>query len=264
MLDRQPELLALDFDGVLCNGLLEYFQVAWQTHCALQHRADLNPPSDLAPAFYRLRPIIETGWEMPVLIQALEQGFTESELIQNWGSITPSILQENRWLAQDLATVLDAHRDQWIRSDLAGWLSLHQFYPGVVQRLQSLLNTSIQLVIISTKEARFIDQLLQQQGITLPTAQIIGKEAKRPKHQVLAELVQTLSTPQKLWFVEDRLKTLLRVQRQPELQGLQLYLAEWGYTTAFDRQQAAQTPNIGCLSLVNFLADFPEWPSSTQ
>gem|GEM_PF-4100580 len=27
---KTPTLIALDFDGVLCNGLIEYFQTAWR------------------------------------------------------------------------------------------------------------------------------------------------------------------------------------------------------------------------------------------
>jgi 3-deoxy-D-manno-octulosonate 8-phosphate phosphatase KdsC-like HAD superfamily phosphatase len=27
-----PQTLALDFDGVLCDGLLEYFETAWRAY----------------------------------------------------------------------------------------------------------------------------------------------------------------------------------------------------------------------------------------
>ena len=30
--DRAPTLLALDFDGVVCDGLREYFQTAWKVY----------------------------------------------------------------------------------------------------------------------------------------------------------------------------------------------------------------------------------------
>jgi len=37
-------LLAFDFDGVICDGLREYFQVAWRVY------SDLWPAPALAPA----------------------------------------------------------------------------------------------------------------------------------------------------------------------------------------------------------------------
>ena len=56
-----PNILALDFDGVLCNGLEEYFLTAWRTYCQVWEPASQEPTEDLALVFYRLRPVIETG-----------------------------------------------------------------------------------------------------------------------------------------------------------------------------------------------------------
>ncbi|NET61482.1 MAG: HAD family hydrolase, partial [Symploca sp. SIO2E6] len=65
------KIIALDFDGVLCDGLLEYFQASWYTYCQVWNPDSQKPPEDLAQKFYPLRPVIETGWEMPVLVRAL-------------------------------------------------------------------------------------------------------------------------------------------------------------------------------------------------
>ncbi|MEL6856377.1 MAG: HAD family hydrolase, partial [Cyanobacteria bacterium J06607_13] len=67
----QPELIAFDFDGVICDGLIEYFQTAWKAYCQLFHPASEQPPEGLSDRFYPLRPVIETGWEMPILIHVL-------------------------------------------------------------------------------------------------------------------------------------------------------------------------------------------------
>jgi len=63
-----------------------------------------------------------------------------------------------------------------------------------------------QPVIVTTKEGRFVNQLLQQQGVQMPEQWIIGKESKRPKPQLLRELIGRTEMPLCLWFVEDRLK----------------------------------------------------------
>ena len=68
---KTPTLIALDFDGVLCNGLIEYFQTAWRTYSQIWQLSDEVQSNDLVEKFYRLRPVIEIGWEMPVLIRAL-------------------------------------------------------------------------------------------------------------------------------------------------------------------------------------------------
>lgn len=255
-----PTILALDFDGVICDGLIEYFQTAWHTYCKIWLPDNTTPSEDLASSFYYLRPVIETGWEMPILIRALVLKIPTKRILLEWKAIAQQLLQQSDLTAADIATRLDNFRDEWIASDLAGWLSLHRFYPGVVGRLRSLINSQVQLMIVTTKEGRFVSQLLQQQGVKLPEKRIFGKESKRPKHQTLRELIEeTTGTPLSIWFVEDRLKTLQLVQQQTDLDNVNLFLADWGYNTAAEREIAGNHPRINLLSLSQFAQDFSAW-----
>ena len=255
-----PAILALDFDGVVCDGLIEYFQTAWRTYCEIWSPSHPTPPEDLAPRFYKLRPVIETGWEMPVLIRALQLGVDEADIWHNWVAIATQLLQQADLTAADIGKKLDRVRDEWISTDLDDWLSLHRFYPGVVEKLQSLINSSVPPVIITTKEGRFVSQLLQQHGVDLSEKAIFGKECKQPKHQIIRELIGVTSKiPLSLWFVEDRLKTLQLVQQQADLESVRLYLADWGYNTASERETADHHKRIRLLSLSQFGQDFSAW-----
>jgi phosphoglycolate phosphatase-like HAD superfamily hydrolase len=248
----QPELLALDFDGVLCDGLREYFQTAWQAHCQLWTVEPLSPPDGLAEAFYRLRPIVETGWEMPVLIHALRSGFSESEILADWANISVELLQHHQTSPQMVGSVVDGIRDRAIAEDLARWLGAHQFYPGVIDRLKQVEN----FVIISTKEGRFIQQLLTDAGVDLSSDRIFGKEQKRPKSEILRELRPHYSS---IWFIEDRLPTLEKVIQQPDLDDVGLFLADWGYNLAPERDRAAQSERIQVIGLEQFTGPFVAW-----
>lgn len=261
MTDRVPTILALDFDGVLCDGLIEYFQTAWRTYCQFWDPSAVAGP-ELAAIFYRLRPVIETGWEMPVLIRALLTGISEERILQDWLAIAHQILQENNLKAAEVGERLDRNRDEWIANDLEGWLSLHRFYPGVVERLQQLLADSVKVAIVTTKEGRFVRQLLQQEGVAMPENWIWGKEYKQPKHQILREFLAKFGDTSTIWFVEDRLKTLISVRQQPDLSNVQLFLADWGYNTQTERESVTQYPPIRPLSLSQFSQDFPTWLST--
>jgi phosphoglycolate phosphatase-like HAD superfamily hydrolase len=258
-----PKVLALDFDGVLCDGLLEYFQTAWRTYCQLWTPSNATASEEIAEQFYQLRPVVETGWEMPVLIQAILLEIPAAKIFDSWPAIAQQILLESNLQAVQVAAALDQVRDQWIATDLSSWLALHRFYPGVIARLKQFLAESVQPVIVTTKEGRFVEQLLQEQGISLAPNQIFGKEVQRPKHQILRELLATesyqLQDATELWFIEDRLKTLQSVQKQPDLTGVQLYLADWGYNTAVERSIAVQDSSIQLLSLTQFSQDFAAW-----
>ncbi|MCF4966662.1 HAD family hydrolase [Nostoc sp. CMAA1605] len=260
MTASSPKILALDFDGVICDGLIEYFEVAWRAYCQIWSPANDTPPDDLALRFYRLRPVIETGWEMPVLIKALIDDVPEDKILQDWISITPQILLADKLQAKEVAIKLDSLRDEWIATDLDGWLSLHRFYPGVIERLKLAIATQVNVYIVSTKEGRFIQQLLQREGVELPPSAIFGKEVKRPKYETLRELITAVDIqPDNLWFIEDRLKTLELVQQQTDLKQVKLFLADWGYNTQPERKAAQNNQEIKLLSLSQFAKDFAGW-----
>ncbi|BBD65393.1 hypothetical protein NIES4072_09320 [Nostoc commune NIES-4072] len=260
MVASSPTILALDFDGVICDGLIEYFEVAWRTYCEIWSFANDTPPDDLALRFYRLRPVIETGWEMPVLIKALVDGILDDKILHEWASIAPKLLLNDKLQAKEIGAKLDKQRDEWITTDLDGWLSLHRFYPSVIEKIKLTIDSGVDLYIVTTKEGRFVQQLLQQEGVNLPAKSIIGKEVKRPKYEILRNLKQEAENKAiSLWFVEDRLKTLQLVQQQADLKEVKLFLADWGYNTQAEREAAQNDPRIHLLSLSHFSKDFSAW-----
>lgn len=252
-----PRILALDFDGVLCDGLTEYFQSSKRAYAQIWE----TPISDdLEPVFARLRPVIETGWEMPVLLRAIAQETPEAKIFTDWTQISTEIVNRENLEPKAIAHTLDQVRDRWIHSDLESWLGLHKFYPGVIPRIQQILTQGTQINIVTTKEGRFVRQLLKQAGVELAPELIIGKESKQPKYQTLRQLLAHNSyQPQQLWFVEDRLKALELVEQQPDLEGVGLFLASWGYNTPSIRASIQDNPKIQLLSLEQFWEDFAQW-----
>ena len=253
-----PALLALDFDGVLCDGLHEYFEASWRACRRLWPAGPPAPPPGLFEAFARLRPLVESGWEMPVLVQALLAGAPEAELARDF---SPEARLARLGPAREaVAAALDGERDAWIAADEAGWLAQHRFYPGVVERLRALAGGPVRVAVVTTKEGRFARQLLRGQGVELPTRDVVGKEARRPKRAILRELcARERLAPAALWFVEDRLAALREVAADPALAGAGLFLAAWGYNTPADREAARRDARIGLLTLARFAGPFAAW-----
>ena len=253
-----PQLLALDFDGVICDGLIEYFQTAWRAYCLLFKPESEEPPEGLAEQFYPLRPVIETGWEMPVLVRSLIAGDRAEKIIEQWPQMALPYLENAGLDKSQSVSALDGVRDRWIKDDLQSWLSLHRFYPGVVEKLEKLLAQDLPLYIVSTKEGRFIEALLAQSGIDFPADKIFGKEVRRPKYETLRLLKEQHSVSQ-IWFVEDRFPALNQVKQQPDLIEVQLFLADWGYNLEPDRETARQDSRIHLLSLEQIVQPFEAW-----
>ncbi|WP_019504810.1 HAD family hydrolase [Pleurocapsa sp. PCC 7319] len=255
-----PNILALDFDGVICDGLIEYFASTKRAYQQIWQQEQID--DRLAPIFYRLRPVIETGWEMPILLRALILGITETEILNAWKAIAFQILESEGLDKSFVVQKLDGVRDSWINNDLDEWLSLHRFYPGVIERLQQIINSVVEIYIVTTKEGRFVRQLLQQQGIDLPIAQIIGKESKRSKYEtlrIIRDKHQKIGADLSIFFVEDRIKALQQVAQQTDLELVNLFLADWGYNLEGDRNLARKDQRIQLLSLEQFSQGFIAW-----
>ncbi len=249
-----PTIIALDFDGVICDGLVEYFATskkAYEKIWQIDAKVDLEK---IEKSFYQLRPVIETGWEMPVLLRALILEIDKIEILESWHKVRDSIVKKENLDTKLTAQILDSVRDDWINNDLSSWLSLHCFYPKILEILATILKSSSKLYIVSTKEGRFIQQLLKQQGISIARANIIGKESKRPKYETLRLLRDNSSESNvSMWFVEDRLPALQLVKQQPDLKPIvKLFLADWGYNVERDRNIAAKDPDINLISLDKF------------
>ncbi len=238
-------LVALDFDGVICNGLREYFQTSWRVYSQLWNVLHRAPSDELAETFYRLRPIVETGWEMPLVLHALESGLSEAELLRDWSNLSTGLLQTSNKDAKSIGALVDKTRDQWIGKDFGDWLSYQTFYPGMIEYLKSC----DRFVIISTKEGRFIRALLQPYGIELQDDQLYGKERQQPKHEILRALKPNYGH---ITFIEDRFKTLQTVAKQPDLDDIELLLADWGYNLESEREAASKSDRTQLVSLAEF------------
>ena len=197
---------------------------------------------------------------MPILLRALVLQYELDNIESNWHNVCSEIVTKENLNKQQVMSALDGVRDHWIQTDLDNWLALHEFYPGVLEKLGKLLDSSTLLYIVTTKEGRFVKQLLNQQNLSFPEDHIFGKEVKQPKFDTLRQILKiNQETPNNLWFIEDLLKTLNKVKSQEYLTEVNLFLADWGYNTIKSHELVKQDSTINLLSLDTFSQDFSEW-----
>jgi len=261
-----PRVLALDFDGVLCDGRAEYFETARRAYAAVWPGADLARAAAVGTAFAAGRPLVESGWEMPLLLHALVSGVGDAELVdrQAWRATARCLLDGAPVDATGLGHALNAARDAWFAADPEDWLRHHAFYPGVGARVLQALDEGVQVAIVTTKAERFARALLRSQHPRLAAVPIIGREPDRtvPKPESLLRLGREHGLPPTgagLWFVEDMLETLELVRATSGLAEARLFLAGWGYNTLEHRASAGGTGHVGLLSLHDFAAPFGSW-----
>ncbi len=256
-----PKILALDFDGVICDTVRETLTSAWEVYREIWNGRSGHPPPQAEAAFHRLRPALEIGWEAPILLRAIIEGVPEADLLRDFQAVWRQRILEAHHLDRGvLLARFDAARDAWIRTDMRGWLASNRFYPGIAERLRVIVQSDASIFVITTKERRFAHLLLERNGVNLPAAQVWGKERARPKADLLRVLRQTHPVAYgDVWFVEDRLKTLRSVQEQADLDAVGLFLATWGYNTPAEREEAHADRRIARLTLAQFCGEFSTW-----
>jgi hypothetical protein len=258
-----PDILALDFDGVLCDGMREYFEISRRTYTHVWPD-EQAPDKTLFSGFSRLRPVIMTGWEMPLLLRAVMHGRTEAAILQNWEDIRDELVRtgplQGDALEQALRHTLDEVRREWIADDPSDWLARNVPYCELddVRRLVAEPECT---VLVTTKEGEFARQILNHWDVHL--ADIQGKETGNHKCDNLRTLIDQYTAAQGrrpvVWFVEDRLETLTHVTTHDDLNDIRLFLAAWGYNTPDTRASLQHQGRIRLLQLDQFQRGLTSW-----
>jgi phosphoglycolate phosphatase-like HAD superfamily hydrolase len=263
----RPGLLVLDFDGVVCDGIDEMVETSRRTLAALTGGdAPAARRAELHTRFAALRPAIESGWEMVALYGLLlEQdpaGDAALRDVKRWAEARDAYLHAHGLARGPIASAFDDVRARWMAANPREWLTRHRFYPGIADWLRQLLAEEQAVYILSTKGKPFLEALLAWQTVPIPPGFVIGRaEPKREKWEVMRELlVMHAVAPSGLWFVEDRLATLLDMRRHAtDLAAARLFLVDWGYVFADRDPPAARAAGIPVLTLPKATGPFDGW-----
>lgn len=247
----QP-LIVLDFDGVICDSAPENAATAWRVCQFLwPERFPKGPiPSEAIPRFCAVRPYMETGYQAILMTRLMQEGAPVEQYTTQLAAWQARNLARLGLTKLELQQLFGAERDRWISTDLDGWLSYNRYYPGAAEALGFLAKTA-RLVILTTKERRFVQQLMRREGIDFAVEDIYGLHEIVNKETTLAQFVNS-GEYSSVTFVEDRLATLQRMLPVPALAEIRLAYAPWGYTTPEQRADADREPRI---TILKSLAD---------
>ena len=248
-------LIVLDFDGVICDSAPENAATAWRVCQFLwPQRFPAGPvPEAAIPRFCAIRPYMETGYQAILMTRLMQEGVPVEQYTTQLAAWQPRHLARWGLTKPELQQLFGAERDRWIATDLDGWLSYNRYYPGAADALRHLRQTA-RIVILTTKERRFVQQLMLREGIDFAVEDIYGLHEIVNKETALTQFV-TCGKYSSVTFVEDRLATLQRMLPVSALNTVRLAYAPWGYTTPEQRAEAANEPRI---TILESLADLPK------
>ena len=252
---------ALDFDGVTCDSVGESAATGWDAAAHLWPEEFSTDTAAAAKArvladMRVVRPVVETGYENVVQVRCLLEGVTADDMLESWGTLLPSKMDEWRLDRDTLVRLFGDVRDEWMARDLDGWLGANGIYEGVPEILR-MARELHHAYIVTTKQARFAAALLANAaGVPFPDDAIFSQTVSgRPKGEVLTALAEKHAGAPAFHFVEDKLSTLEKVAADPALADWRLYLVDWGYNTAAERERARRNERVRVVSVAELAAE---------
>ena len=256
----EKPLLVLDFDGVIVDGINEYWSSSRQTCLNIissKEKEILSPTYEIPSAFKAIRPWVHHGWEMVILAAECSDKTSQLNLkgIENFSrnySIECSLaLEKWDWTPSQLQEALNQTRRDAISNNFHQWLNYHQPFSLVIDYLKLLEMEGIDFAVLTTKSVEFTKKLLN--SFNLQPNLVFGHESGS-KINVLNQLLHKRKIR---GFIEDRRSTLEKVLEDPKLKSIPCYLASWGYLKPQDRNNLP--PSIKLLNLETLKEPIADW-----
>ncbi|MDA1143001.1 MAG: HAD hydrolase-like protein [Planctomycetota bacterium] len=241
-------LLALDFDGVICDSAGECLYSAFNTYAAARGLQSAGSVSDIRrdwyDTFYQMRPYIRDGKDYFVILYFLEHGIPIESQTQ-FDDQSAAVMGEVCSLAEVESTdELEQHFQDSRRAirarDEAAWFDMNPLYDHMRKGLESRGPSFEGVYITTSKPTDAATQILYHHGIRIPESQILGKDkvkktkAKNSQMEAVARAANIELS--EILFLDDQVSHLTAAQKI----GVQCFAATWGYITGAQVEEAVQ------------------------
>jgi phosphoglycolate phosphatase-like HAD superfamily hydrolase len=247
------KVLALDFDGVICDSARELFHVGLRTYLSffpdssLAERPGIDTGLELESdpsyrKFLDLTPLGNRAEDFGVALRAIDSQVEITDQIEYdsfYASLDPD------WL-RSFHVRFYQHRIELRECDYDRWLRMHAAFTEFTNFLPKASDRA-RLAVVTAKDRSSVRILLRQFGIEslFPSDLILDKDTGIHKISHLRILQRRTDVPfGEITFVDDKVNHLLGVA---EL-GVRLVLAGWGYNGEREHRLAREHG----IAVVNF------------
>ena len=217
-------LVFLDFDGVICDSILETLVSSWRAYYMLRGQSEPRAmPVDLLREFTRLRPYVRAGEDF-VLVQELIATGTP---VGSQEQFDAEIARRGNRSISRYGEVFYAARRDLLSSQRDYWIDLNKLYSHVLPCLAEWA-PSPYLYILSTKRTHYIVEILTAKGVDIDPSRVLSCQAKEKNATILRTLEERGIG--RALFVDDQIDHLISGGgRDPRIVAC---LASWGYVQA--------------------------------
>lgn len=240
-------VLALDFDGVVCDSAREAFVVAVRTYRRVLSSASMADELDeaLFAEFVARMPLGNRAEDYAIILASIERGRS----LEDQAAYDAFRMKLDAGALRAFHEQFYRERAAWMERDAADWRAHMRAYPGICELLRRRAG-DVKLAIATAKDRRSVCALLTHYGVAdlFPEAAVLDKEtgtSKREHVRLIAERAGAVVG--EVTFVDDKVSHLESVAGL----GARCVLAAWGYNGARERRIAEARGFLVCE-----LADF--------
>lgn len=240
-------VLALDFDGLLCDSLAEGVLTTWNGYYEKGLAAFSNAGFAAIPARFIERFTFCRGF-------ARHSGHFFAAFLDPW---LPMCSQRDFERVYQAISAHDVHsfvekvacyRERVRQKRLPTWLSYHHLYPGIARFLSVL---TLPTYIVTAKDAASVAMILEYAGIPFAADHIVGSQQEKIGALQTIQQREAIRAAD-LFFFDDHLPNILTARQA----GYTAFWALWGYNVP-DHFALAQEQRIPTIDLSTFLSANP-------
>jgi phosphoglycolate phosphatase-like HAD superfamily hydrolase len=237
--EMQHRIFALDFDGVIADGLNECILVTWNGYYDKQlddfsAEGLAEVPDWFIERFTHCRKFAKHLGHFAVAIFDRDTPIrTQMDYERLYLSLDP--LEVESFVAR-----VNEYRANARTHQESLWLDQHTLYPNIQSFLRGL---DVPLYIVSAKDRDSIIKILARAGIEIAPHQVFGEQRNKP---VALKAIQQYESvrPEEIFFLDDNISNVIDVQQA----GYGAYWALWGYR-ADHHLELARQHQVATLSL---------------
>ncbi len=253
------KLLALDFDGVLCNSIHDTIMTAVNTFLKCREPHNLFIEDQLTPEtvfdfekqnpefmqkFIRLMPLGNFAKDYYVILKIIDDNIFDT--ISSQKDFDQIRKNSDPQTIKTYDNLFYKYRYSLQKNNPDKWAELLPAFPGIPEAVTKLSKNFL-LAIATSKDVHSVNILIKKYDISdlFSSKNILDKNFARTKREHITKLRQLHDLDfRDIYFIDDKVSHLLQVNDL----NIHTYLATWGFNTEREHK-IAEDNKINLLSL---------------
>ena len=243
------KILALDFDGVIVDSVLDSLFVGHNTYLRLYGR-EVKKNFGGEPFTFENWEKIKRNYQKEIkyyrTLRPYIRGATDYGLIQKLMEEKKVIESQEEFDHyrnsadfdfEDYEKEFYKERERLQNIDYRAWFNLEPSYPKIIQGMKKLLEEEIKIVIATSNRRKAIMKSFTPEyfGFTIGPKDILDKRFGEDKSEQMRHMVKFYQVNfEDIYFVDDQVSHL--IQTKPL--GIKAILAGWSYATETQKEEA--------------------------